>query len=172
MTPETGFSEYINGTVQSGFTPKKSGSTSVQLGFMKNNCGMTLEYGDTTILSNVPVINILEDTAGILRKGVKQGEILQVVVSGRSLQNILTKTFAVAYNANDLELIDAYAPTLQRDLVIGPVAGSNMNITEIIPRSLRFQLTPNMGSYTYWGGVATILKFRAKRTIATVITLG
>ncbi|MCI9627559.1 MAG: hypothetical protein HFI90_12395, partial [Clostridia bacterium] len=171
MKPETGFSEYFDGTVQNGFTPKKSGSTSVQLGFTKNNCGMTLEYGDTTILSNVPVINILEDTAGILRKGVIQGEIVQVVVSGRSLQNILTKTFAIGYNKNDLELIDAYAPTLQRDLSMGLVPGSNMNITELIPGSLKFQLTPNMGTYTYWGGVATILKFRAKRTIATAITL-
>lgn len=88
MTPETGFSEYFEGTVQNGFIPKKSGSTSVQLGFTKNNCGMMIEYGDTTSLYNVPVINILEDTDGILRKGLTEGETLQVVVSGGNLQNI------------------------------------------------------------------------------------
>lgn len=46
-----------------------------------------------------------------------------------------------------------------------------MTITEITPGTLKFTLTPTMGTYTYWNGVATVLKFRAKRSITTTIAL-
>ena len=125
-----------------------------------------------TEIGKLKSFSVMEaDGANTIRKEVMQEEILQVVVSGKSLQNILTKTFAVVYSADDLELIDAYAPTPLQDLSVGTVAGSNMNITEILPGSLKFKITPSMGTYNYWGGVATILKFRAKRSAITVITL-
>ena len=93
------------------------------------------------------------------------------MVSGKNIPNITAKTFALSYSAADLELLDAYAPTVLSDTAIGPVAGSSMNITEIIPGSLKFTLTPDMGTYTYWSGVATVVKFRAKRNITTIVTL-
>ena len=147
----------------------RNGSALGWIGFVRDKQGNTITPNNTIGASTTFIV--FEQTANAVVKAVKQNDIVQVVVSGRSLQNVLTKTFAIGYNKNDLELIDAYAPTLQQDLSVGLVPGSNMNITELIPGSLKFQLAPNMGTYTYWGGVATILKFRAKRNITTVITL-
>ncbi len=131
-----------------------------------------ITYQNTEIgkLKNLSITYAQEP--GGFRKAVTQGDILQLVVSGQNIQNIASKTFALSYDADDLELLDAYAPTELADTGIGLVPGSNMTVTEIVPGSLKFTLSPDMGTYTYWSGVATVVKFRAKRSITTTITLG
>ncbi len=167
----TDFSTIFRATT-TGYVPIKTGLTAIWMGFTQDQEGATVQKSEMIGIPNVTIMVFMETFNDIVRKNVTEGEIVQVVVSGKSLQNILTKTFAISYFERDLELIDAYAPTPLQDLSVGLVPGSNMNITEIIPGSLKFKITPSMGTYTYWGGVAAILKFRAKRTIATAITLG
>lgn len=171
MEPNAALLTLLSGDAETGYTLKKEGMGAIWLGFTHDKYGTQFNKSNTLGISNVPVVVTGKTVTDTIRRYVTEGEILQVVVSGGNLQNILTKTFTITYNASDLELLDAYAPTLLADTAIGMVPGSNMAITEITPGTLKFTLTPTMGTYTYWNGVATVLKFRAKRSITTTIAL-
>lgn len=71
-------------------------------------------------------------------------------------------TFTVAYNPDELEVLDLCGTTQRTDLNMGNIMGSDVSVTQFTPGTIVFTKTGGVDQGQTWSGMVNSIKFKAK----------
>lgn len=101
-----------------------------------------------------------------------ENDIFSFSIIALNVQDFNETQFCVSYDASQLELIDFYEGTVEEDeAVVGEVSDSNLEILEMGDGVITFKMNKNMVPGNSWSGELTSIKFRAKSSTESFISL-
>jgi len=102
---------------------------------------------------------------------MKQGENKYVVINGSKLRATSNNKLVITYDVAALEAVDLYAMTWQKDLSVGAVSNSDVEILSFIPAEGKIEIgiDKTVESTKMWSGIADVTKFKALKAGNTII---
>ncbi len=101
-------------------------------------------------------------TSPVYTINVKNGENFDFTLLGSNIQDFSELTFVVTYNPEEIELVDLYDFTPEKDMIVeGQIPGTNISVKQSTGR-IEFTINQNVVPSTSWSGEITTLEFKSK----------
>jgi hypothetical protein len=135
--------------VHEGLTPGTSHSYRVRA---KNVTGVTAWSPAISTSTTSPTYTV----------NVKKNEAFDFSLLASNVQDFSELTFVVTYNPDEVELVDLYNFTPEKDVLSeGQISGTNLNVL-YTPGRIEFKVNQNIVPGTSWSGEITTLEFTSK----------
>ncbi len=101
---------------------------------------------------------------------IVSGDEAIVVMTASDIQNINIRTFTIIYNPDELHIEDLCATTLDSDINMGNIQGTDINVSEPTLGTLVFILKTPVVDGQSFTGLVNVIKFKSKISGQTNVT--
>ena len=98
-----------------------------------------------------------------------QGEQYNLILTAEDVADFSGNIFVVAYNKDELEVVDLNAMTEAIELTAGKIEGTNIEIVKAEAGRIVFRIDQEVENTETWSGILDIIKFKAKVNGQSVI---
>ena len=98
-----------------------------------------------------------------------QGEQYNLILTAEDVEDFNGNIFVVAYNKDELEVVDLNAMTEAIELTAGKIEGTNIEIVKAEAGRIVFRIDQEVENTETWSGILDIIKFKAKVNGQSVI---
>ena len=91
-----------------------------------------------------------------------QGGQYNLILTAEDVEDFSSNIFVVAYNKDELEVVDLNAMTEAIELTAGKIEGTNIEIVKAEAGRIVFKIDQEVENTETWSGILDIIKFKAK----------
>jgi len=112
-----------------------------------------------------------ESLSGIISIDAEAGQIYDIVISASGIASFADIEIPFIYDVDVFDLIYFCAFTRNNTMVVGPVEGTGLTITEIQPGEIRFTVDREIPYGSLWSGVVNVIRLQSKTTTQTTVSV-
>lgn len=135
-------------------------------GNMNSDIVLSTPYSVTEVAVDIP--SDADDISSSANITVEKGKSYILTLQATSISEIQNKTFQVRYDKNSLSVLDACAQTWNKDLQVGIVKDTDIEIKKISDSVIQFKINKSQGDIS---GILNLIKFEAKASGKTNVSI-
>ncbi|WDV44828.1 Ig-like domain-containing protein [Clostridiaceae bacterium M8S5] len=93
---------------------------------------------------------------------LNENELVDIIVTASAIKEIKDRSFILFYDSEKLEVEDLSTATKQRDINKGEISGTDIEVKEYVPGTIKLIMNKEVDDNQVWSGVVNTIKFRSK----------
>lgn len=114
----------------------------------------------------VKTANLTYQISGVVNKE------FDLILEATKISDFSKHIFTVTYNKDELEAVDICSITSAKELVAGAIPGTNVEVMEYTPGTIKFKVNNTLEQGKQWSGVVNTVRFKLKISGQSIITYG